>query len=115
MNSDRQRLIEATVLISATVRDAMQCLDRSGLFIALVVDDAEHLVGILTDGDIRRALLAGTALSALVEAHVRRNFVSVGPSAGRAEVIELMQARYIQQVPVVDWGASSLDSTSCAT
>ncbi|MEP6859986.1 MAG: nucleotidyltransferase family protein [Deltaproteobacteria bacterium] len=102
MNSDRQRLLEATVLISATVRDAMQCLDRSGLLIALVVDDAERLVGILTDGDIRRALLTGAALSTPVADHVRRNFISVAPSAARAEVIELMQARYIQQVPVVD-------------
>ncbi|MEO6775186.1 MAG: nucleotidyltransferase family protein [Kofleriaceae bacterium] len=104
MNSDRQRLLEATVLSSATVREAMQCLDRSGLLIALVVDDAQRLVGILTDGDIRRALLAGAALAAPLLDHIRRDFVSVAPTAGRAEVIELMQARYIQQVPVVEPG-----------
>jgi NDP-sugar pyrophosphorylase family protein len=33
---------------------------------------------------------------------MQRNFVSVGPRAGRAEVIDLMQARFIQQIPVID-------------
>lgn len=79
----------------------MLALERGSLAIALVVDHG-RLVGLLTDGDIRRALLRGAAVTDCVADHMQRNFVSVGAHAQRAEVIELMQARYIQQIPVVD-------------
>lgn len=92
----------AVVPHSGTIRDAMLSLEHSGLYVALIVDDTRRLVGIMTDGDIRRALLAGATASDSVTVHMQRNFTSVGTRAGRAEVIELMQARYIQQIPVID-------------
>ncbi|NVB78326.1 MAG: CBS domain-containing protein [Kofleriaceae bacterium] len=92
---------QATVPATGTIRDAMLALERGSLAIALVVDHG-RLVGLLTDGDIRRALLRGAAVTDCVADHMQRNFVSVGAHAQRAEVIELMQARYIQQIPVVD-------------
>ena len=46
----------------ATLRDAMIALDRGARRIALAVDPGGVLVGIVTDGDIRRALLGGAAL-----------------------------------------------------
>ena len=70
--------------------------------IVLVVDDRDRLHGILTDGDIRRALLAGGALDSPLAPYVNRDCFTVGEGAGRADVLELMQARQIAQVPVVD-------------
>jgi dTDP-glucose pyrophosphorylase len=99
---DRQSLDDATVPQSGSIRDAMLALERSGLLVALVIDDTRTLVGIMTDGDIRRALLGGAAATDRLLAFVRKDFVSVSPVAGRAEVVDLMQARYIQQIPVVD-------------
>lgn len=80
----------------------MLALERGSLDIALVVDEARRLVGLMTDGDIRRALLRGVTVDDPIAPHMQRNFVSVATTAGRAEVIDLMQARYIQQIPVVD-------------
>jgi dTDP-glucose pyrophosphorylase len=88
--------------VAGTIRDAMLALEKCGLNIALVVDDAKRLVGILTDGDIRRCLLRGAPLSDRIVDHMQRNFVSVSARAGRAEVIDIMQARYFQQIPIVD-------------
>jgi dTDP-glucose pyrophosphorylase len=96
------RLADATVPVAGTIRDAMLALEKCGLNIALVVDDAKRLVGILTDGDIRRCLLRGAPLSDRIADHMQRNFVSVSVRAGRAEVIDIMQARYFQQIPIVD-------------
>jgi dTDP-glucose pyrophosphorylase len=95
-------LEHATVPVSGTIRDAMLSLDREGLEVALIVDEARRLIGIMTDGDVRRVLLRGTSIDDPIIDHVQRNFVSVGTLAGRAEVIELMQALCIQQIPVVD-------------
>ncbi|HUS32002.1 MAG TPA: nucleotidyltransferase family protein, partial [Kofleriaceae bacterium] len=75
---------------------------ETGHEIALIVDAARTLVGVLTDGDIRRALLRGAKLEDRVADHMTRKFHSVGLAAGRIEVIERMQALAISQVPVVD-------------
>ena len=44
------------------MREAMKTLDSGGLGIVLVVDDQRRLLGTITDGDVRRALLAGKSL-----------------------------------------------------
>src|SRR5438105_13581859 len=82
--------------------DAMRALDRGAAEIALVVDDGGRLLGTLTDGDIRRALLAGATLDSPLEPYVHREFTSVGPLTGRAEVLDLMQARTVGQIPILD-------------
>ncbi len=102
MTSAGQSLDDATVPASGSLRDAMLALDRGSLYIALIVDPERRLVGLMTDGDIRRVLLRGSSLTDRVADHMQKNFVSVSPQAGRAEVIDLMQARYIQQIPIVD-------------
>jgi dTDP-glucose pyrophosphorylase len=90
------------VPVSGPLVKAMQAIDASGAEIALVVDAEARLVGILTDGDIRRALLKGASLESPLAPHMQRSYTAVGPEAGRMEVLELMQARTIAQVPVVD-------------
>jgi Mg/Co/Ni transporter MgtE len=95
-------LRSGTLSAGATVADAMRSLEESGSQIVLVVDDRDRLVGTLTDGDLRRALLAGASLTSPLAPHVNRDFFTVSPEARRADVLELMQARHIAQVPVVD-------------
>jgi dTDP-glucose pyrophosphorylase len=102
VSTGRQRLTSATVPETGTIRDAMLALERGTLLIALVVDDAQQLIGIATDGDLRRALLGGARIDDPVAAHMQRKFVSVGPRASRAEVIDMMNSLTIQQIPVVD-------------
>ena len=86
----------------ARLLDALRAIDAGGAGIALVVDGDTRLVGILTDGDIRRVLLTGAKLDAPLAPHMTRHFTSVAPESGRAEVLDLMQARLIDQIPVVD-------------
>ncbi len=90
--------------VSVTQRliDAMRAIDRGGVEIAMVLDGDGRLVGTLTDGDVRRALLKGVGLDAQLLPFVQQQYTAVGLEAGRAEVLELMQARTISQVPVID-------------
>ena len=87
---------------AATVRDAMAAVDRGAARIALAVDEAGRLVGVVTDGDLRRALLRGGDLSDAVGPILTRSFLSVDAGEGRAAALELMRARRIDAVPVVD-------------
>ncbi len=47
---------------SATIHEVMQVIDQGVMQIALVVDENNHLLGTVTDGDIRRAILHGNGL-----------------------------------------------------
>ncbi|HCN30348.1 MAG TPA: nucleotidyl transferase [Verrucomicrobiales bacterium] len=85
-----------------TLWDALQVIDKGACGIALLVGADQRLLGTVTDGDIRRALLAGASLQDRVEPHARRGFTSVNAVTPRAEVLDLMQARQIHQIPILD-------------
>ncbi len=82
--------------------DAIACLERSGLQIAMVVDGDGGLLGTLTDGDIRRGLLRGDDLASPIEGLVQRSPLVVNPELGLETVLKLMKANRIHQLPVVD-------------
>lgn len=90
------------IRLGAPLRQALKSLDESALGIVLVEDPSGRVVGTLTDGDTRRALLGGATLDSLVDGHVKRPFASVGPGASRAEVLDIMQSRWLSQIPILD-------------
>lgn len=51
-----------TIVESSGLKYALECLDKVSVKVLLVVDLEERLVAALTDGDVRRAILAGASL-----------------------------------------------------
>lgn len=94
----KRALIPATATLAQVIRN----LDETGLQISLVVTPQGHLVGTLTDGDVRRGLLRGMNLQSPVEGIVFRDPLVVPPDIGRDTVLQLMQANKVHQLPVVD-------------
>jgi CBS domain-containing protein len=45
--------------VPTSLRDVLETIDAAELQIALVVDEETRLCGVITDGDVRRALLRG--------------------------------------------------------
>lgn len=87
-----------------TVLDVLKVIDRTGLGLALVCERDRKLIGVLTDGDVRRHFIAGGGLDQAVGKLCNRGFIKLvqGPEATRQEAIRLMQGRRITCVPVVD-------------
>lgn len=97
------RTVENLVInASATLLEAMAAIDRGACGIALVCDATGKVVGTITDGDIRRAVLRGATLESAVAAVMSQDYVWVGVDAGRAEILDLMRAHTVNQVPVID-------------
>ena len=48
---------QATLNPNSTIREALEVIEQAGIQIALVVDKKYQLVGVITDGDIRRGFL----------------------------------------------------------
>lgn len=87
---------------TASLQQAISCLDASSQQIAVIVSDDGQLLGTLTDGDIRRGLLRGLSLDSTIEDVINRDPLVVPPQWGRETVLQLMHANKIHQLPVVD-------------
>jgi dTDP-glucose pyrophosphorylase len=86
----------------AALLDAVACIDRSGLQIALVVDEAGRLMGTLTDGDIRRALLRNLPLTQPVVDIMTRNPRLAPAGSDDTKLFRMMRALQIRHLPLVD-------------
>ena len=87
---------------NASLIDCMKSMDITGAGIALAVDGSFRLIGTVSDGDVRKALVKGYSLDSSIDSHINKNCFYVLPSVPRAEVLDIMQARRFEQVPVVD-------------
>jgi len=84
------------------IRTAINTINRGLAQVALVVNEQQCLVGTITDGDIRRALLRGKTMESTVESVMHREFRWVNEGAKEAEVLAMMRQNYLQQIPVLD-------------
>jgi nucleotide sugar dehydrogenase len=88
-----QRLKSISVQPSVTIRSAMDVISNAVMVgaptgIVLVVDDDERLLGIMTDGDVRRGLLRGASLDDTVESIMVRDPVTLSSSLTPTELVE---------------------------
>jgi len=92
------------VLIRETAQliDAIRIIDESALQIALVVDGQDHLLGTITDGDIRRALLEQIPLDGPVGAVMCATPMTARETDDYASVLAMMRSKDILQIPLVD-------------
>lgn len=93
-----------------SIREGMDCINRNRCGIVLLVDNQGHLLGTVTDGDIRRAILAGfalednlqTLLDRGAELHRSSEAVTAPASASNKELLALMRKHAVQQIPLLD-------------
>ncbi len=86
----------------ASIHDAIEAIDRGSLQICLVVDEDRRLLGTVTDGDIRRAILAGMDMGAPAEGIMYRT-PHVGREGDAKEtLLARMAAEMIRQIPLLD-------------
>lgn len=86
----------------ASFREVIAESTRPNLGAACVVDDNGILQGIITDGDVRRSLLNEDVLRASASELMTQNPVAIHGGASINEALELMEARKIYVLPVVD-------------
>ena len=89
------------------LKEALEAMGRSRLGVACIVDKNQKLLGILTDGDIRRKLLkVQKPFSAFfvddVYLHAIKSPVTIKPTDTLVAAIELMGKKQIWDLPVVD-------------
>ncbi len=100
---DRADIIERIKLsVDGSILDAMEAINAGGVEIAIVVDEGGRLIGLLSDGDIRRAILNGFTLESPISGIINRRPLSLLESSSRDEILAIMGRHSIRQIPLVD-------------
>lgn len=94
----RQVVVQPETRLAETIAS----VDASALQIALVVDAPGRLVGVVTDGDIRRAILRGATLEAPIRTVMNPQPKTIRTGATREELLAFMRLHVLHHVPIVD-------------
>ncbi|MDP1808993.1 MAG: nucleotidyltransferase family protein [Actinomycetota bacterium] len=93
----------------STIRQVIQCIDGNAKGIAMIVDRDQKLIDTITDGDIRRAILANVDVDLPVKALFGHREPAASPNpvtapAGTSDprLLHIMTERSVRQIPLVD-------------
>lgn len=93
---------KALVSNDVTLGKAIEVLDRAALRIALVVDANDKLLGTLTDGDVRRALLKHLSLNTPVSQVMNAQPKTAEQSWTESRILAVMEQYEVLQLPLID-------------
>lgn len=85
-----------------TIMDAMLELSRTGMGLIPIVDNHEHVIGVFTDGDLRRLLLNGGTLSDPLENVMTKPGYQLLDQLKAGEALRTLHDHNINAAPVVD-------------
>jgi arabinose-5-phosphate isomerase len=92
-----------TVSASASISEGLHEISRCGLGLVAVVDTLNVILGIFTDGDLRRMIEAGLDLrTAIVDMGMTSECVTLSSDALAAEALKLMQEKKINALLISD-------------
>ncbi len=87
---------------NASIMEALSVINRTGQQTVMVTDEAGILLGIVSDGDVRRAILKGTDLNGPVTSIMNGNPITVHKDASLDSVRKILAEQSIHHIPVVD-------------
>jgi len=98
-----------SVASQASLRETMRIIDQGALQIALVVDPQNHLLGTVTDGDIRRALLRDVTLDSPIS-EVMNTHPTTGLQDEQSDSWQrTMQRHSLRSLPILDAQGNLID------
>ena len=97
-----ENVLSVTVTRDTSLREALFTLDRTGAGLLLLVDGQGVLERTLTDGDLRRLILAGASLDDTLAPAPQLQSQVVSENTSRRDALDLMNRKGINHLPVVD-------------
>ena len=92
-----------SVLAGVKLRDGLLEMSQKGLGMTAIIDDDEHILGIFTDGDLRRALDTGIDVHATpMDAVMHRGCITIRPDDLAAHAVHILDEHKITGLLVAD-------------
>jgi len=85
-----------------SLKAALKQMDEIGLQVLIVVDEKDRILGIVTDGNIRRAIIKGLDFKTLLQDIMTKNPIVISYQSNKEEALRLMEKYEIRHIPVVD-------------
>ena len=93
----------AVIPMGSSLRSAIVEMSEKGLSMVTIVDDENHLMGIITDGDLRRMLEKGVDVySETIDTVMTRNPKWIDSREMAVNALQFMSDRRITSMPVLD-------------
>lgn len=92
-----------------TLLETMKIIDETSLQFAIVVNEENHLLGTVTDGDIRRSILRGENLDIEITKVMNNSPTFAIEGQPRKNYLRLMQSKKLKQLPIVTKGKKIID------
>lgn len=96
------KLDNILILKNTSIKNTMKAIDKGIMRIAFIVDKKNKLLGCVTDGDIRRALMKGVTLEEPIAKIMNKNPVVAKCGTSEQELFKIMNNYFIEQIPLVD-------------
>lgn len=100
------------ISVKASLKEAIEHLNQNGIGFVCVKDDSDLVVGTITDGDIRRAILKGNELTVPCEKIMNKAPITVSAGFSKAEIKKLFKEKKIRNVPVLSDRGHLIDVVS---
>jgi dTDP-glucose pyrophosphorylase/CBS domain-containing protein len=103
IGTDVSELLETVMFPpAASIAEAITKLDKAGIGALALCSTDRSLIGLLTDGDIRRAILRGVSLNTPCEMIANREPLTIDGRTCEADALQLMVKNDINHLPVID-------------
>lgn len=89
------------ITLGYTIKEAIDNIDASKNRVAIVLNEDSKVVGVLSQGDIIRALSSGKSLFSRIDSLIRPNYVYLN-SKEMSKAYELFKKLSITLIPVVN-------------
>lgn len=103
------KLSSLCVTKDVTIRKVLEVIDNNKKQLALVIDNKNRLIGSITDGDIRRAILKDVSLENSIEAIMNQNPKYIVESFVEKDALLLMKNNNIHHLPIVNKNHQIID------
>jgi len=102
MNNLKGDLNNLVTTENISILNAMTLIDKNTKKMLIVVDESKKIIGTITDGDIRRAILKGLLVSTPIKEVYNRNYSCVNDSVGTNEIKRIFIEKKINLIPIVN-------------
>lgn len=97
----------------SSIKEAMTCIDRNSKGIVFVIDAEQRLVGVATDGDIRRALLNGIGLGESIKVCMNEHFIYAYNPVDAQRIFQQCDGEF-KIIPLVNEDMHVIDYVECS-
>lgn len=97
-----ERLKKYTINNNSTILMSLQTIDYNKKCFVIVNDDSDRVLAVLTDGDIRRALINGKKLYDKVDTIINNNYMYLNINDNISKCIELFKNTAVKFLPIIN-------------